>query len=96
MAVGTEAKETGQERHLNGGKGMGEDTLSKPKSLGGDDEEEDEDGEEGEVTPPPNFVPPKDLPSLGDIFSQQARITISVSRPKQPRTETMPSTSPLP
>jgi hypothetical protein len=60
MVVGTEKKETGLEL----------------ESSGGDDKEEDEDGEEGEVTPPPHSLSPKDLPSLGDIFSRQAGIFI--------------------
>jgi hypothetical protein len=52
----------------------GEDASSEPESSRGDNEEEDEDGEEGEVTPPPHYLLPEDLPSLGNLFSQQARI----------------------
>jgi hypothetical protein len=58
----------------------GEDTPFEPKSSGGDDKEEDEDEEEGEVTPPPNSPPCKALPSLGDIFSRQAGIVVSLDR----------------
>jgi hypothetical protein len=61
----------------------GEDTPSEPGSLGGDDEEEDEDGEEGEVTPPPHSPPPEDRPLLGDIFSQQAGVSVSAGQPKR-------------
>jgi hypothetical protein len=56
-------KETGLEHRPGDGKGLGEDTPSGPKSSGCDDEEE-------EATSPPNFPPPEDLPSLGDLFSQ--------------------------
>jgi hypothetical protein len=74
----------------------GEDTPSEPESSGGDDEEEDEDAEEGEVTPPPHSPLPKDLPSLGDVFSRQAGIPIGAHRSKWPWTETRLSTSPPP
>jgi hypothetical protein len=67
-------------RALGGGEG---DTASEPKSLGGDDEEEDEDREEGEVTPPPHSLPLEDLPSLGDIFSRQARISVGTGWQKR-------------
>jgi hypothetical protein len=60
----------------------GEDTPSEPEFSGGDDEEEDEDGDEGEVTPLPHYPPSEDLPSLSDIFSQQAEIFIGAGRPK--------------
>jgi hypothetical protein len=67
----------------------GEETSSKSKSMGDDDVEVDEDEEEGEITPsrqsPP---PPKDFPSLGDLFSQQAGISIGVCRMKHPRAGT--------
>jgi hypothetical protein len=53
------------------------------------------DGLEGEVTPPPHSLPPDDLPSLGDIFSQQQRIFIDVHRPKQHQTEIGSSIGPL-
>jgi hypothetical protein len=42
------------------------------------------------VTPPPHSPSPEDLPSLGDIFDWQARISISARRPKWPRIETEP------
>jgi hypothetical protein len=54
----------------------GEDTPSEPESSGADDEEEDKDMEEAEVTPPPHSPPLEDLPSLGDLFSQQAGVSI--------------------
>jgi hypothetical protein len=59
-------------------KARGKDIPSESKSSRGDDEEKDEDGEEGEVTPPPHSLLPKDLPSLGDIFSRQAGISVGV------------------
>jgi hypothetical protein len=52
MVVVTKTKETVLEHCPGSDKGAGEDTPSKPKSSGGNDEEEDEHGEEGEVTPP--------------------------------------------
>jgi hypothetical protein len=70
----------------------GEDTPSEPESSGGEDEEEDKDGEEEEVTPPPHSPPCEALPSLGDIFSRWARITIGARQSKWPRAETGPST----
>jgi hypothetical protein len=73
--------------------GGGEKAPFESKSSGGDDEEEDEDGEVGEVTPPPHSLSPKDLPSLGDIFSRQAGISVGTHRPKRPRTETGSLTS---
>jgi hypothetical protein len=77
-AAGTEAKEMSLECHPSGDKGMGgEDTPSEPESLVGDDKEEDEYGVEGKVTPPPHAPPHESLPSLGDIFSRQAGITVS-------------------
>jgi hypothetical protein len=75
---------------------QGEETPSRLESSGGDDEEENEDGEEGEVTPPPHSSPPKDLPSLGDIFSRQVGISVSSQWSKQRRTETRSSTGPPP
>jgi hypothetical protein len=50
--------------------------------LGGGIEEEDEDKEEGEVTPPPHYSPPEDLPSLGDLFNQQTGISVGTRQPK--------------
>jgi hypothetical protein len=72
----------------------GEKSPSDPESSGGGVEEEDEDDEDGEVTPPPHSPLPKDLPSLGDLFSQQAGISIGVRQPKRPRTGTGASSSP--
>jgi hypothetical protein len=61
---------------------QGEETPSMLVSSGDGDDEEDEDGE---ITPSPHSPPPKDLLSLGDLFSQQARIFIGVHRIKRPR-----------
>jgi hypothetical protein len=44
----------------------GEETPYKLE-FSGDDEEEDEDEEEGEIISSPCSLPPKSLPSLGDI-----------------------------
>jgi hypothetical protein len=74
----------------------GQETPSEPESSGGDNEEDDKDGEEGEVTPPPHSPLPEDLPSLGDLFSWQVGISVSMCRPKWPRTETGSSTGPSP
>jgi hypothetical protein len=81
-------------RHKGKGGGFeaqGEETPSKLVSSGDGDDEEDEDEEEGEITPSPHSPPPKDLPSLGDLFSQQARIFIGVRRIKCPRMGTRAS-----
>jgi hypothetical protein len=56
----------------------GQETPSEPESSGGDNEEEDEGEEEGEVTPPPHSLLLEGLPSLGDIFSWQVGISVSV------------------
>jgi hypothetical protein len=45
----------------------GEEITSEPESSGSGDEE-DEDEIEGAITPP-HSLPPKDIPSLGDLFS---------------------------
>jgi hypothetical protein len=74
----------------------GKQTPSEPESSGGDDEVEDEDGEVGEVTPPPHYPLPEDLPSLGDIFSQQVGIFIDARLPTWPQMETGLLTGPLP
>jgi hypothetical protein len=76
--------------------GGGEETPSEPESSRGDDEEEDEDREEGEVTPRPHSSPPEDLPSLGDIFSQQVGISVGVRQLKWQQMETGSSTGLLP
>jgi hypothetical protein len=88
----------GLEHRPSGGKGMGggEETPSEPESSRGDDEEEDEDREEGEVTPRPHSSPPEDLPSLGDIFSQQVGISVGVRQLKWQQMETGSSTGLLP
>jgi hypothetical protein len=70
----------------------GEDTPSDPESSGGDNKEEDEYREEGEVIPPPHSPPPDDLPSLGDIFNQQAGISVGTHWPKWSQIETGPLT----
>jgi hypothetical protein len=65
-------------------------TPSEPESSGDDDDEEDEDEEEGEITSsPPNLPPPKDLPSLGNLFSQQAEISVGAHRAKHPWARTV-------
>jgi hypothetical protein len=48
------------------------------------------------VTPRPHSSPPEDLPSLGDIFSQQAGISVSVRQLKWQQMETGSSTGLLP
>jgi hypothetical protein len=62
----------------------GDKSSSVPESSGGgiEAEHEDEGAGEGEVTPPPHTPPPEDLPSLGDLFSQQAGISNCVCWPK--------------
>jgi hypothetical protein len=63
-------------------------TPSEPESSGDDDDEEDEDEEEGEITPsPPPLPPPKDLPSLGNLFSQQAEISVGAHGQNTPGQE---------
>jgi hypothetical protein len=66
----------------------GEETPSEPKSSGGGIEDEDENKEEGVVTSPPHSPPPEDIPSLGNVFNQQAGISIGVRWPKRPWTGT--------
>jgi hypothetical protein len=56
----------------------GKETPSKPESSRDGDEEEDEHEEEGEITPSPHSSPLEDLPSLGDLLSQQTGISIGV------------------
>jgi hypothetical protein len=74
----------------------GDDTPSEPESSRGDDEEGDEDEEEVVVTPPPNSLPPKDVPSIGDLFCWQEGISFGARRLKQPQTETGPAIGPSP
>jgi hypothetical protein len=40
----------------------------------------------GGITPSPHSLSPEDFPSLGDLFSQQAGISVGVHRMKHPRT----------
>jgi hypothetical protein len=47
-----------------------------------------------EKTPSHHTLPPEDLPSPGDLFSQQAGISVSACRTKCPRTDTKESFSP--
>jgi hypothetical protein len=61
---------------------QGEDTPSEPESLGGDDEEEDKDEKEVVVTPPPHSLPLEDIPSLVDLFSWQAGVSVGARQPK--------------
>jgi hypothetical protein len=42
----------------------------------------------GEITPSRQSLPPKDFPSLGDLFSQQVGISVGVCRTKHPRAGT--------
>jgi hypothetical protein len=56
--------------------------------LGDGDKEEDKDEEEGEITPSSHSPPPEDLPSLGDLFSQQAEISVGVHQMRLPWTGT--------
>jgi hypothetical protein len=65
---------------------QGEETPSEPESSGDDDEEEDKDKEEGKITTSPHSLPPEDLPSLGDLFSQQQGISVGACQTKCPRT----------
>jgi hypothetical protein len=65
-----------------------EETPTEPKSSGGGHEVEDEDEEEREVTPLPHSLPLEDLPSPGDVFSQQEGASIGERRPKCPQTRT--------
>jgi hypothetical protein len=48
------------------------------------------------VTPIPHSPPPEDLPSLGDIFSRQAGISVGMRWLKWPWTEIVSSTGLLP
>jgi hypothetical protein len=73
---------------------MGGGNPSESESSRDDEEEEDEDKEEGEITSPPHSPPLEDLPSLGDLFSQQAGISIGAHRTKHPQTDTEGSSSP--
>jgi hypothetical protein len=84
-----EAKETTLECRPSDCEGTGGGgTPFEPKSSGDGDEEEDEDEEEGEITLSSHSPPPEDLPSLGDLFSQQAEIFVGMHRTRRPRTGT--------
>jgi hypothetical protein len=48
------------------------------------DEEQGKDEEQGEITPSPHSLPLEDIPSLGDLFSQQAGISVGARWPKCP------------
>jgi hypothetical protein len=74
---------------------QGEETPSEPESLGGGNEE-DEDEEDGEVSPLPHSPPPNDLPSLGDLFGQQAGINAAACQLKRPQIGTEASFDPPP
>jgi hypothetical protein len=71
-----------------------EETSSEPKSLGDGDDEEDEGEEEGEVTPSPHSPPPDYLLSLGDLFRQQAGISVGTHRLKRHLMGTRASSGP--
>jgi hypothetical protein len=60
----------------------GEETPSESESLGVNDEEEGEGMEEGEIISSPSSSPPEVLPSLGDLFHQQAGISTGTHRTK--------------
>jgi hypothetical protein len=78
------------------GRSRGEETPSEPESSGDGNEEEAEDKEEGEITPSLTSSPPEDLLSLGDIFSQEAGISVGVRWMKCPRAGTGASSNPPP
>jgi hypothetical protein len=60
----------------------GGEAPSELESSGDDDVEEDEDEEVGEITPSPHSPPPEDVPSLGDLFSQQTGIFFGARQTK--------------
>jgi hypothetical protein len=62
--------------------------------MGDDDEEEDE--EEGEIVSYRHSLPPENLHSLGDLFGQQAGISVGAQRLKRPQMDARggPSTPP--
>jgi hypothetical protein len=74
----------------------GEETTSESESSRDDDEEEDEGAKEGKITSSPHSLPPEVLPSPGDLFHQQAGISIGTRRTKHPRTDSRGSFSPPP
>jgi hypothetical protein len=61
-------------------KAQEEDTPSKPESSGRDDEEE------GEVTPPPHYPLPENLPSFCNLFNWQVGISVGARQSKWRRT----------
>jgi hypothetical protein len=62
---------------------QGEESPSELESLRGGVKEDDEDDEEGEgeVTSPCHYAPSEELPLLGDLFGQQAGISVGVRQP---------------
>jgi hypothetical protein len=70
---------------------QGEETPSELESSGDDDDEE-----YGEIIPSQPSPPPEDLPSLDDLFRQQAEISVSTCWAKCPRAGTRASSSPPP
>jgi hypothetical protein len=74
----------------------GEETPSEPKSSGNEEEDDDEDEVEGEVSPSSHSSPPEDLPSLGDLFNQQAEISVGAHQMKHPRIDTEALSDPPP
>jgi hypothetical protein len=62
---------------------QGEETPSEIESSG-DDVEEDEDEEVVNIIPSPHSPHLEDLPSPGDLFSQQSGISVGVRQMKYP------------
>jgi hypothetical protein len=73
----------------------GEDTPSEPESFGGMTKRMMLE-RRGRWLQLPILHVSKDLPSLGNIFSQQVRISIGVHRPKLPSIEIRPPIGPPP
>jgi hypothetical protein len=74
----------------------GEETPSEPKSSRDDNEEEDEDEEEERNNSLSPLSALEDLPSLGDLFSQQAGISVGARQTKRPRMGAGRSSGPPP